>query len=128
MERASNSFAMCGPTWERSTCCCGCIRWLSSGPGTFRRNNFAIGADRRGTTPRDDLLTRTAVKHCNECASTSIFRDLRSSHLSHENSEPASNALRRSSRSHTNVRKCSQVITQEYWLDNYSSHPGWGKD
>ena len=20
------------------------------------------------------------------------------------------------------------VITQEYWLDNYSSHPGWGKD
>ena len=22
----------------------------------------------------------------------------------------------------------TQVITQEYWLDNYSSHPGWGKD
>ena len=21
----------------------------------------------------------------------------------------------------------TQVITQEYWLDNYSSHPGWGK-
>src|SRR5215831_13065516 len=22
----------------------------------------------------------------------------------------------------------THVITQEYWLDNYSSHPGWGKD
>src|SRR5258707_3802766 len=22
----------------------------------------------------------------------------------------------------------TQVITQEYWLDNYSSHSGWGKD
>jgi hypothetical protein len=22
----------------------------------------------------------------------------------------------------------TQVITMEYWLDNYSSHPGWGKD
>src|SRR5262245_30244416 len=22
----------------------------------------------------------------------------------------------------------TQVITQEYWLDNYSTHPGWGKD
>src|SRR5437899_8178051 len=22
----------------------------------------------------------------------------------------------------------TQVITQEYWLDNYSSYPGWGKD
>src|SRR5262245_3087202 len=22
----------------------------------------------------------------------------------------------------------TQVITQEYWLDNYSSHPGWGTD
>src|SRR6476659_9112209 len=22
----------------------------------------------------------------------------------------------------------TQVITLEYWLDNYSSHPGWGKD
>jgi hypothetical protein len=22
----------------------------------------------------------------------------------------------------------TQVITQEYWLDNYSSHPGWGND
>lgn len=22
----------------------------------------------------------------------------------------------------------TQVITQEYWLDNYSSHPGWGKE
>src|SRR6186997_1956523 len=22
----------------------------------------------------------------------------------------------------------TNVITQEYWLDNYSSHPGWGKD
>src|SRR6266568_5024582 len=22
----------------------------------------------------------------------------------------------------------TQVITQEYWLDNYSAHPGWGKD
>src|SRR5581483_9217090 len=22
----------------------------------------------------------------------------------------------------------TQVITHEYWLDNYSSHPGWGKD
>jgi hypothetical protein len=22
----------------------------------------------------------------------------------------------------------TQVITVEYWLDNYSSHPGWGKD
>ncbi|HEX3151127.1 MAG TPA: hypothetical protein VHR66_23810 [Gemmataceae bacterium] len=22
----------------------------------------------------------------------------------------------------------TQVITCEYWLDNYSSHPGWGKD
>jgi hypothetical protein len=22
----------------------------------------------------------------------------------------------------------TQVITQEYWLDNYSSHAGWGKD
>ncbi len=22
----------------------------------------------------------------------------------------------------------TQVITFEYWLDNYSSHPGWGKD
>ena len=22
----------------------------------------------------------------------------------------------------------TQVVTQEYWLDNYSSHPGWGKD
>jgi hypothetical protein len=22
----------------------------------------------------------------------------------------------------------TQVITAEYWLDNYSSHPGWGKD
>jgi hypothetical protein len=22
----------------------------------------------------------------------------------------------------------TQVITQEYWLDNYSSHPGWGAD
>ena len=22
----------------------------------------------------------------------------------------------------------TQVITQEHWLDNYSSHPGWGKD
>jgi hypothetical protein len=21
----------------------------------------------------------------------------------------------------------TQVVTQEYWLDNYSSHPGWGK-
>src|SRR5262245_2618422 len=22
----------------------------------------------------------------------------------------------------------TNVVTQEYWLDNYSSHPGWGKD
>jgi hypothetical protein len=22
----------------------------------------------------------------------------------------------------------TNVITQEYWLDNYSAHPGWGKD
>jgi hypothetical protein len=22
----------------------------------------------------------------------------------------------------------TNVITQEYWLDNYSTHPGWGKD
>src|SRR5262245_58523645 len=22
----------------------------------------------------------------------------------------------------------THVITQEYWLDNYSAHPGWGKD
>jgi AhpC/TSA family len=22
----------------------------------------------------------------------------------------------------------TQVITQEYWLDNYSAHPGWGKE
>jgi AhpC/TSA family len=22
----------------------------------------------------------------------------------------------------------THVITQEYWLDNYSTHPGWGKD
>jgi AhpC/TSA family len=22
----------------------------------------------------------------------------------------------------------TQVITSEYWLDNYSAHPGWGKD
>src|SRR5262245_36794649 len=22
----------------------------------------------------------------------------------------------------------THVITHEYWLDNYSSHPGWGKD
>jgi hypothetical protein len=22
----------------------------------------------------------------------------------------------------------THVITQEYWLDNYTSHPGWGKD
>jgi hypothetical protein len=22
----------------------------------------------------------------------------------------------------------TQVVTQEYWLDNYTSHPGWGKD
>jgi hypothetical protein len=22
----------------------------------------------------------------------------------------------------------TQVITVEYWLDNYRSHPGWGKD
>ena len=22
----------------------------------------------------------------------------------------------------------TQVVTQEYWLDNYSSHPGWGQD
>ncbi len=22
----------------------------------------------------------------------------------------------------------TQVVTQEYWLDNYSSHPGWGKE
>jgi hypothetical protein len=22
----------------------------------------------------------------------------------------------------------THVITQEYWMDNYSSHPGWGKD
>src|SRR5262249_5015540 len=22
----------------------------------------------------------------------------------------------------------TDVITHEYWLDNYSSHPGWGKD
>jgi hypothetical protein len=22
----------------------------------------------------------------------------------------------------------TQVVTQEYWLDNYSSHPGWGND
>src|SRR5262245_59263995 len=22
----------------------------------------------------------------------------------------------------------TQVITQEYWLDNYSTHPGWGQN
>jgi hypothetical protein len=22
----------------------------------------------------------------------------------------------------------TQVVTQEYWLDNYSAHPGWGQD
>jgi hypothetical protein len=22
----------------------------------------------------------------------------------------------------------TQVVTQEYWLDNYSTHPGWGQD
>jgi len=26
------------------------------------------------------------------------------------------------------IEALAHVITHEYWLDNYSSHPGWGKD
>lgn len=26
------------------------------------------------------------------------------------------------------VNALTEVVTMEYWLDNYSSHPGWGKD